>query len=503
MRSRGGLGRGLRGRFDDVKVRLDAIPPRRATPVVLASLLFALTATLGSGRLYSGLAPIQLQVAAFVPLGLGWLLVDRLLDRRVPPSVIALVIAAVAAVAWVSWLRFHGLGIGRVAGVAMMLGWFGGAFVRGPAPDRRSLASLVPMAAVASWLGYDAVVLPYEPLRDFHLYLGAGATILRGASPYLHGPVTSVANPDQLPFVYPPLTAPLFAGLASLPQLLAEVFWVGGSIAAVLGAFWLLGVRGRWLVIMLAWPAPALGIAVGNVASYTFFLYALGFRAGAAVLFSGLFKLQSAIPTLWLLREHRWRSIIVGAAAIGLLAVVALPLMGARAWTDWAKGLVYFEQSFAAFPGIPGYAIADWLGPVVAAVASVLVVLFAVSARGRRGLARFGMAAIVTSPTLYLHGLSPALAGSLALGPELLWFLLGVGVWTREEIWLVIVVVVVALARGGEDLAPPQALSPARADIHPASRAGVVWPASLCASRRADAGPEAPRPASQPHPAGS
>ena len=82
-------------------------------------------------------------------------------------------------------------------------------------------------------------------------------------------------------------------------------------------------------------------------------------------------------------------------------------------------------------------------------------------------------------------------------------FLLGVGVWTREEVWLVVVVVVVSLARAGEDLAPPQALSPARADIHRASRTGVVWPAGKGSYRSPDAGPEATTPASQPDPAGS
>jgi hypothetical protein len=218
------------------------------------------------------------------------------------------------------------------------------------------------------------------------------------------------------------------------------------------------------------------GIAVGNVASYTFLLYALGFRFGPAIVLSGAFKVQSAIPTLWLVRERRWWSIVVGVGVLAALALVALPLMGVQAWVDWANGLRYFQQSFAAFPGIEGNALSRWQGPVVALLATVLALGFGLVRGGRNGLARLGLASIVSSPTLYQHGLSLVLAGSLALGPELLWFVLGLGPWSNETVWLTVVLVAIALLRSGRELELPRDLSPARADIHPAGRAGQVWP---------------------------
>ena len=80
----------------------------------------------------------------------------------------------------------------------------------------------------------------------------------------------------------------------------------------MVSAFWLLGVRGRWLLVLIAWPATAVGLAVGNVASFTFLLYVLGFRLGAALVLSGIFKVQSIIPGLWLIRERRWRELALG-----------------------------------------------------------------------------------------------------------------------------------------------------------------------------------------------
>ncbi len=444
---------------------------------MLAGVVLSIPFVFGGPTPFGNLTAGEVTAAAFAGLLLGWLLLDRMAARRVPTPAMAVVVAAVTALLGLgALLALRDPGVGRDAAPFVLLGLVVGGLVRGAADRRRAMGSLVALATLASWIAYDAAMLPYRPLRDIHLYLGAGRTILSGASPYLDAKMTPVTSSDQLPFVYPPLTAPLFAALAALPRPLADALWVGGSVAAVVAAFWLLGVRGRWPLLLMAWPAPAVGIVVGNVASFAFLLYALGYRFGPAIVLSGVFKIQSAIPALWLVRERRWRSIVVGVAAVAALTVVALPFMGPHAWVDWVRGLRYFQQSFARFPGIQGDSLTRWYGPVVAAVASVIAIGYALLRGGRNGLARLGLASVVASPTLYFHGLSVLLAGSLALGPELLWFVLGLGPWSHVTIWLTVALVALALLRSGRELELPGDLSPARAFIHPAARSGQVWP---------------------------
>jgi hypothetical protein len=462
--------------------RLADLPRRRITSVVLAAILLAIPAVSGSGRFYGSLTVAHVEILTLVGVVLGWIFLDRLAALRVPIVGMVLLVAAITAggllVTRLEVLQERGMshGVNLILAVSFV---FGG-FVRGVTDGRRSMASIVAIAAVTSWLTYDIPRLPYQPLRDIHLYLGAGATALSGTSPYLTAPITSVANPDKLPFVYPPFTIPLFELLASLPQAIADAIWIGGSIAAVVAAFWLLGVRGRWLVVLLAWPAPAVGIAVGNVASYTFLLYVLGFRFGAAIILSGAFKIQSVIPALWLIRERRWRGIAIGIGILALAAIISVPIVGLQPWFDWPSGLRFFQESLHSFPGIEGLSIARRFGPTLVLALTVMAVGFALLGRGRNGLARFGLASIVGSPTLYLHGLSPLLPGALFLGPELLWFFLGLGPWSNwrfQSAWLAMGMVAIALlVARRDDLRLPSDLSPSRADLHPAARTGQVWP---------------------------
>jgi hypothetical protein len=258
--------------------------------------------------------------------------------------------------------------------------------------------------------------------------------------------------------------------------MVSDVLWVGGSIAAVVAAFWLLGVRGRWLLVLLVWPVVAQGIAVGNVASFTFFLYALGFRVGAAIVLSGMFKIQSMIPTIWLVAERRWRQLIAGIVIIAVVAAISLPIVGLHTWLAWPDGLRHFQESLARFKVLESMSLARVVGPVLALIISIGAIGFALMTRGRNALARYGLASVIASPTLYLHGLSPLLAGMLILGPELLWFTLGVGPWKFGS-WITMAVVGLALIRAsGSDLRSPGDLPRERADLHPAGRFGQVWP---------------------------
>ena len=466
--------------------RVSGIPSRPITSVALAAALLAmpLTATtpLVASRSTLVLALSYGQIASVAVIGVvaGWTAFDRLTALQVPAwRTVAVGVAIVATL----WFAAHALTVNGDA-FAQAVPWIlapsamAGGLVRGVTIGRRSMTSLVAMAGATSWLTYDLAWLPYQPLRDIHLYLDAGAKALSGASPYAQGPITSAADLEKLPFVYPPPTIPLFEFLATIPRPLAETLWVAGSIAAIVVALWLLGVRGRWLLVLLAWPPVAVGIAVGNVASFTFLLYVAGFRAGTTLIPSGMFKPQSAIPALWLVRERRWRPIAAGVGIVAVLALVALPLTGLHAWVDWLNGLRYFQESFGAFSSIQGLSIARGAGPVVASAVTVVAMGFALLRRRRHGLARLGLASVVASPTLSLHGLSPLLAGAFLLGPELLWFFLGLGPWLgSRSAWLAMALVGLALlaAHGGDARVPPD-LTPSRADLHPLAAIGQVWP---------------------------
>jgi hypothetical protein len=421
----------------------------------------------------------QIEAVALIGLAAGWIVLDRLAACRVPPLGMAVVVAAIVVLGWLAGgaIAVRLSDRGETLATILALSFVAGGLVRGVTIDRRSMASLVGLAAAASWLSFDISWVPYQPLRDIHLYLDAGSQALSGASPYAQGPIRSAANLERLPFVYPPPTIPLFELLASVPRPIADAIWVAASIAAVVAALWLLGVRGRWLIVLLAWPPFAVGIAVGNVASFTFLLYAAGFRAGVALVLGGVFKPQSTIPALWLVRERRWRPAAAGIGIVAALALITVPLTGLHAWADWLNALGFFEDSFRTFPWLQGLSLTYWLGGNVATIATVVAIGLALLRGGRNGLARFGLASVVASPTLSLHGLSPALAGAFVLGPELLWFVLGLGAWRVESTWLAVAIVGLALfiARH-DDLCLPSDLSPSRADMHPLATSRQVWP---------------------------
>ncbi len=458
--------------------RLSAVPRMRVSSVVLAGILVGILLT-NSGSGYHGLTFTGLLIVVFAGLAIGWVVLDRLAALPLRPYVIAVVATGFAIIGWiVANGSFYGSE--QAAASSLAIGAALGGLIRGVIDGRRSLASLVTLATAATWLVFEIPYLSFQPIRDFHLYLGAGATALAGGSPYLTQPLTVSPALDKLPFVYPPLTLPLFELLAILPRPIADGLWEVSSVGAVVAALWLLGVRGRWLVVLLAWPPLALGIAVGNVASFTFLLYVAGYRVGAALVLSGIFKVQSMIPTLWLVRQRRWRELGVGLAVVVGLTVLSLPIVGVHTWLAWPTGLQAFAASLANLPVFQGAALARWNGPVVALAITVGLVVFAWRGHGRNSLARFGLASVVGSSTLYLHGLSPLLAGALVLGPELLWFFLGLG--TRgvpfgiDSAWPAIALVGLTLLVARDELHVPKDLTPARADLHPLARSGQVWP---------------------------
>jgi hypothetical protein len=299
---------------------------------------------------------------------------------------------------------------------------------------------------------------------------------------------------DHYPFVYPPFTLPLFEALSRLPVAAVEIGWLALSTAAVVGALWLIGIRGRWLVGFLAWPVFAVGLSVGNVAAFGFLMFALGYRFGGSLVLAGLFKLQAGIPAIWALREGRRREIALGVGLLGILVLLTIPLTGWPVWGEWVRALGYFDQGLARF-GMLGASLTRYLPAAVVILTAIVAIAIALRGRGRNALGRFGLASIVGSPTLYIHGFGLLLPGALALRPDLFWFVSAIVAWDAWGVpvsggWLAVLIVAIALVRSREpDLAAPLDMPPAAADLHPASAGGEVWPepamvpAPLAASR--------------------
>jgi hypothetical protein len=330
----------------------------------------------------------------------------------------------------------------------------------------------IAIGAVAAMALTDAAYLPTQGLRDLHLYLGAGERFAAGDTVYLDRLFTE--RPDDLstlPFLYPPPTLPLFAALAALPRVLVEAVWLTASVAAALAALRLFGVSWPWAVLLLLWPPIFQGIQVGNVAVLLALLFAAGPWVGAGLVVAAVFKLYSGIAAGWLVRERRVSSLAAGVAAVGAWCLASLPITGPDTWAEWWRGLELYRDSQPLLPGsLYGFGLPRYLPGVAALAVAGVVVGLAFRARGASGLARFGLAAAVASPSLFAHGLIVALPAFLELRPIALWTALAItSVAPGAGWWLAIGLVAAAWLipglRGGGTIG----------ETHPLGRQGRPW----------------------------
>jgi hypothetical protein len=231
--------------------------------------------------------------------------------------------------------------------------------------------------------------------------------------------------------------------------------------------------------VLLLWPPFFEGLWVGNVAVPALLLFAAGPRLAAALPLGAVFKLQAGVPSLWLVRERRWASLAIGLGLLVGLAVVTLPFVGLDAWRAWLNGLRLFQAFEEAVPALYGAALprylpyAAFLAISVAAVGAAMVL-----GRGRRGLARFGIASVVASPSLYRHGFLVVLPGLLGNGETVFWLALGIGFtptaigwWLSTTIgwWLTAAIAVVGTFRWTAAATRP------RGSLHPLGQQREPW----------------------------
>jgi hypothetical protein len=474
----------------------------RAWPPAALALLLGAALLQGTGQVWHLDAPVFIALLFVAAIG-GWilgLLVERFRSSRSASNEVGeraagpvaawasrsvrafLVIAGTAVVAASVWYVARHYGTFGLDAIQLVVTG-GAAFAAGGAArfwfgSRAVATQLVVAAAVAEWGYYDAGALPYLPFRDLMLYLHAGAAWLDGQAVYLAGPLTVAPDPTRLPFVYPPFVLPLFAALSRLPQGLAIAVWEVLAVAAVILALKLLGVRSRWILPLFLWPPIAVGLSVGNAAPFGFLGLAAGWRWGAALVLGGVFKAEAAIPALWLFREGRRRPFMLGCMAMAALVLVTLPFTGLAIYGDWLRGLQAFEETVRRFPALEGAALQHYLPQGLAIAIAVVAAATAVVTSGRMGLSRFGIVAIVASPTLYIHGLAFLLPAALWLDAASLWLILGVVpifvfvVPNGSGLWLAIAAtsaaVMLGLTRGAIAMRSSRAGTPEQAGLRSA-----------------------------------
>ena len=284
-----------------------------------------------------------------------------------------------------------------------------------------------------------------HPLRDFDIYVRAGQNLMDGAPVYISSPLTTLPPVSELPFLYPPLTLPMFALLALLPGPASAVLWFGALGGATVLALRVIGIEWRWVPILLLWPPCFTGIWSGNVAPIAFMLFALGPLSAAYLILGVTFKLHNGIPAMWAIRERRWRDVVVGVALLGVLVLASLPLVGIGAWRDWILSLGYFQATAQMYPTVISHALWRFLPAAIVVALSIAAMLIGLHRSGTPGLARLGVASVVASPSLYGHGLMVLVPGLLELPATLYWFALSVaslGIWGP---WLAVICAGIAL----------------------------------------------------------
>jgi Glycosyltransferase family 87 len=314
----------------------------------------------------------------------------------------------------------------------------GGSARSRPGTRRPTLGLVLVVGIVVSWVLYDAAFWGNtNRLYDLNVYLGAAGRWLDGGQPYMTGAVTSWPSSARSDFfLYPPPLLPVFGLLSRLPEVPVDAGWVVFLVACAYWSYRLLGLPRIWSLALLAFPPMAVGFESGNVASLTFLLFVTSIRAGGALVVDGLFKVQTGVAALWLVRQRRWRGLLAGAVVVAAIALFTLPLVGLDSWRAWWDGLGYRAASQAAVPGLYGYSYAGLLPGELFAGISIGVVLLALLFRGRPGLAALGLATIFASPALWPHGFVFALPAALMLeNGAAVWLLLGAGAF-GSNMWL-------------------------------------------------------------------
>jgi len=300
---------------------------------------------------------------------------------------------------------------------------------------------------LAAFLWAPAIVLAFawryelqarHTLQDFGIFRAAALAVVHGRSPYVAATPAALAHFDK--FVYPPVSAILFAPVAEVPTEVGRVLIFAGGLVAIIAALRLLRVEDWRCYGVALVSAPAINsLALGALTSFLFLGGALAWRyrshtvvAAVAVAFTAVLKLFLWPLGIWLLATRRWRAAAacVGTATVLLLASWAvIGFAGLRSYPTLLHVLERIEApvsySVVALVGLSGGAETA----VTVVLAFVLAAVIVLAARGsdgdRRGFAAAVIAALVATPLLWLHYLLLLYVPIALYRPRLapLWFL--------------------------------------------------------------------------------
>jgi hypothetical protein len=260
---------------------------------------------------------------------------------------------------------------------------------------------------------------------DFHIFWTAGNHYLHRHSPYGH----SLARA----FVYPPPAALLFVPLALLPYHVAAGLFLAVSLAAVLSALWLLGVRDRRLyAAAFLSPAVLTALTVGTITP----LLLLGLaavwhfrnRRGAAIPAALLVVLKLFLwPVLvWLLVTRRQRTAVEAVALSVALTLVCWAWIG---FADVGRYPSILDELVRAEGG-NSYALASGRFAEVLFAAVGVVALWIGRRLGERRLFALAIVgAVLASPIVWLHYFALLVVVLAVLDAPLVYWLIPALLW--------------------------------------------------------------------------
>ncbi len=369
-------------------------------------------------------------------------------------------------------------------------------------PLELALFGALPLLTVvyaAYWVASAQVVE-----RDFVIFRNAGDAVLHRRSPYPPVDATVLAHFDK--FVYPPISALLFAPVAALPLAIGQALMFAGGVASIVLALRLLGVSDwRCYGVAVASTASMNSLLLGAITPLLLLGTAAAWRyrgqsalAGSIAALAAVSKLFLWPLAVWLLVTRRLRGLAVFLVTAALLAIgawAAIGFAGFRSYPRLLRVLARVEEargygvvSLVHATGATAEAVS--LGLSVAVVASI-----AVLARGadgeRRAFAAAVVGALAATPLLWLHyfilllvpiGLyRPRLSGAWFI-PLALWLTPStqpLGSTWRIGLALVVVATVAAVTLGRQEPAV-LARSPGAVRSRSAQTSALAAPTSSC-----------------------
>jgi hypothetical protein len=215
-------------------------------------------------------------------------------------------------------------------------------------------------ATLAAWAAW---ALANRPPIDFGVYYLSAKLFAAGRSPYTIARSAWFAYGHHVglhdvawPYRYPPYTAALLQPF--LPLGLHGVVWTWqlASVAAMVGAAWLLGkaiggARGiiAALLLLVAFTPVYDTLLFGQINGFVLLSLAVALWAlrtkrssalGVSLALGTALKLVPGVLILYLAARRRWRAVLVFALTLIVLTALALPFVGLRGFVDYAHHAV-------------------------------------------------------------------------------------------------------------------------------------------------------------------